>query len=316
MVAWLQEDKQQNEVLHQEIKQLEEALEQEEICQQQRKKEAEAPGTVLPEVVEAQLVRGRACASPCPGQRGSRWGEGSREVTATHGLYSCARRRPGAPCNSRCPDPAAVLDKCPCSVLTCRRETCWRGDAASFTGCSECPHGSPVPCGPLPGSRWDGPDTCSSRQGSQAAGEPLAGCGLCSLEVLSIGFPWAGVFSQAGGLPYPTLPKGAMRNVWGGSPWGSQNDLLHPEGKMGLGCIHPALSLVPLQPHRTLCLLLVGLQLAVGFALAAAVLYASWYDPELFYRLLLRVLCEETYAHLAYALGEILPVVSEGLLPF
>ncbi|XP_074995493.1 uncharacterized protein LOC142077326 isoform X2 [Calonectris borealis] len=67
---------------------------------------------------------------------------------------------------------------------------------------------------------------------------------------------------------------------------------------------------------QTLCLLLVGLQLAVGFALAAAVLYAAWYDPELFYRLLLRVLCEETYAHLAYALGEILPVVSEGLLPF
>ncbi|KAM6038692.1 uncharacterized protein LJ206_020637 [Theristicus caerulescens] len=32
---------------------------------------------------------------------------------------------------------------------------------------------------------------------------------------------------------------------------------------------------------RTLCLLWVGLQLAVGFALAAAVLYASWYDPEL-----------------------------------
>ncbi|XP_074989724.1 uncharacterized protein LOC142073628 [Calonectris borealis] len=174
MVAWLQEDKQQNEVvlkglgengwvptgpgvggsekggsglrdsdpsfsqvLHQEIKQLEEALEQEEICQQQRKKEAEAPGTVLPEVVEAQLERDML-----------------------------ARRR---------------------------------------------------------------------------------------------------------GFIY----------------W-----------------------------LQTLCLLLVGLQLAVGFALAAAVLYASWYDPELFYRLLLRVLCEETYAHLAYALGEILPVVSEGLLPF
>ncbi|KAM6038715.1 uncharacterized protein LJ206_020665 [Theristicus caerulescens] len=31
----------------------------------------------------------------------------------------------------------------------------------------------------------------------------------------------------------------------------------------------------------TLCLLWVGLQLAVGFALAAVVLYASWYDPEL-----------------------------------
>ncbi|XP_059688593.1 uncharacterized protein LOC132320330 [Gavia stellata] len=67
---------------------------------------------------------------------------------------------------------------------------------------------------------------------------------------------------------------------------------------------------------RRLCLLLVGLQLAVGFSLAAAVLYASWYDPKLFYRLLLRMLPEETYAHLAYAQGKILPVVSEGLLPF
>ncbi|KAM6231352.1 uncharacterized protein M6G45_015627 isoform 2-T2 [Spheniscus humboldti] len=67
---------------------------------------------------------------------------------------------------------------------------------------------------------------------------------------------------------------------------------------------------------QTLCLLLVGLELVVGFALAAAVLYASWYDREFFYRLLLRVLPEETYTHLAYALGRILPVVSEGLLPF
>ena len=85
---------------------------------------------------------------------------------------------------------------------------------------------------------------------------------------------------------------------------------------MGLGCIHPALSPIPLLPCRTLCLLLVSLELAIGFALAAAVLYASWFDPELFYRLLLRVLCEETYVDLAYALGKILPVVSEGLLPF
>ncbi|XP_075597531.1 uncharacterized protein LOC142599860 isoform X2 [Balearica regulorum gibbericeps] len=65
-----------------------------------------------------------------------------------------------------------------------------------------------------------------------------------------------------------------------------------------------------------LCLLLLGLQLAVGFALAAAVLYAASYDPELFYRLLPHLLCEETYTHLAYALGKILPVASEGLLPF
>ena len=107
-----------------------------------------------------------------------------------------------------------------------------------------------------------------------------------------------------------------MSNSWGGSPWGSRNGPLHPAGKMGLGCIHPALTPIPLLPRRTLCLLLVSLELAIGFALAAAVLYASWFDPELFYRLLLRVLCEETYVDLAYALGKILPVVSEGLLPF
>ena len=64
------------------------------------------------------------------------------------------------------------------------------------------------------------------------------------------------------------------------------------------------------------CALLGCLELAIGFTLAAAVLYASWFDAELFYRLLLRVLCEETYVDLAYALGKILPVVSEGLLPF
>ncbi|GAB0208157.1 hypothetical protein GRJ2_003281400 [Grus japonensis] len=67
---------------------------------------------------------------------------------------------------------------------------------------------------------------------------------------------------------------------------------------------------------QILCLLLVGLQLAVGFALGAAVLYASSYDPELIYHLLPRVLCHETYTDLAYALGKILPVASEGLLPF
>lgn len=84
---------------------------------------------------------------------------------------------------------------------------------------------------------------------------------------------------------------------------------------MGLGCIPPALSLIPLLPHRTLCLLCVCLLLAVSFALAAGVLYASWYDPELFYRLLLRLLSEEAYVKLAYRLGKLLPVVSEGLLP-
>ena len=107
-----------------------------------------------------------------------------------------------------------------------------------------------------------------------------------------------------------------MRKGWGGSPWGSQHGPLQPTGKMGLGCIHPARSHIPLLPHRTLVLLLVSLQLAAGFALAAAVLYAHSYDPEFFYRLLLRLLPEETYTNLAYTLGKILPVASEGLLPF
>ncbi|KAM6394951.1 uncharacterized protein O9250_013411 [Rhynochetos jubatus] len=67
---------------------------------------------------------------------------------------------------------------------------------------------------------------------------------------------------------------------------------------------------------QTLCLLLVGLQLAVGFALAAAMLYASRYDRELFHRLLGPVLPRVTYAELAQGLGNILTVSSEGLLPF
>ncbi|GAB0206437.1 hypothetical protein GRJ2_003109300 [Grus japonensis] len=65
-----------------------------------------------------------------------------------------------------------------------------------------------------------------------------------------------------------------------------------------------------------LCLFLVSLQLAASFALVAVVLYASWCDPELFYHLLSRVLSQENYTALAYALGKILPVASEGLLPF
>ncbi|XP_075597542.1 uncharacterized protein LOC142599694 isoform X2 [Balearica regulorum gibbericeps] len=196
------------------------------------------------------------------------------------------------------------------------RGTCWQGDVASRIGCSECPLW--VPWGPLPGSGCDGPHTCSSRRGSQvqAAGELLAGCGLCRWRVLSVRLPWAGAFSQACGVSCPTLPEAATRNGWGGSPRDSQDSPLHPIGKMGWRCIHPALSPIPLLPHRILCLLLLGLQLAVGFALAAAVLYAASYDPELFYRLLPHLLCEETYTHLAYALGKILPVASEGLLPF
>ncbi|XP_029899138.2 uncharacterized protein LOC115353625 [Aquila chrysaetos chrysaetos] len=57
IASWLKEDKQENEVLRQEIRNLEETLEEEEGCQYQRKKEAEMPETVLPKVVEAQLER-------------------------------------------------------------------------------------------------------------------------------------------------------------------------------------------------------------------------------------------------------------------
>ncbi|XP_052656321.1 uncharacterized protein LOC128147621 [Harpia harpyja] len=67
---------------------------------------------------------------------------------------------------------------------------------------------------------------------------------------------------------------------------------------------------------QTLLLLLVSLELVISFAVAAAVLYASCYHPGLFCRLLPRVLPEEAYADLAYAVGKILPAVSEGLLPF
>ncbi|XP_054658818.1 uncharacterized protein LOC129196037 [Grus americana] len=137
MKAWLQADKQENEALRQEIKKLEEALEQEETCQRQSKEEAEAPGTVLPEAMEAQLERD--------------------------------------------------------------------------------------------------------------------------------------MLVRRGGFMY----------------W-----------------------------LQILCLFLVSLQLAAGFALVAVVLYASWCDPELFYHLLSRVLSQENYTALAYALGKILPVASEGLLPF
>lgn len=94
----------------------------------------------------------------------------------------------------------------------------------------------------------------------------------------------------------------------------SERPRRRPVGKTGLGCIQPALSPIPLVPHRTLGLLLVGLQLAGGFALAAALLYASWYGPKLFCRLLLHVLPGETYRNLAYALGKM--VLREGLLPF
>ncbi|XP_075597530.1 uncharacterized protein LOC142599860 isoform X1 [Balearica regulorum gibbericeps] len=285
MKAWLQEDKRYNEVLRQEIGQLEEAVEQEEIWGAQSLPGVGYVWKGTPRVAVEVRNSSNQALLPAGSSRGRR-----RQ----------RRRR-----------------------LCCRRwwkhswrGTCWQGDVASRIGCSECPLW--VPWGPLPGSGCDGPHTCSSRRGSQvqAAGELLAGCGLCRWRVLSVRLPWAGAFSQACGVSCPTLPEAATRNGWGGSPRDSQDSPLHPIGKMGWRCIHPALSPIPLLPHRILCLLLLGLQLAVGFALAAAVLYAASYDPELFYRLLPHLLCEETYTHLAYALGKILPVASEGLLPF
>lgn len=90
---------------------------------------------------------------------------------------------------------------------------------------------------------------------------------------------------------------------------------LRPSGKMGLGRIRPAPSPVPLLPPRTLCVLLAGLQLAVSFALAAAVLYASWHDPELCARLLSLVPPEESCTSLAYDMGKVLLMASEGLWP-
>lgn len=193
--------------------------------------------TVLPEVVEARLVRGK-----------SLWVSLERGV---HGGASHARAtlpRKATPCNSSCPGRAAVLDKCPCSVLTCRRGTSGPGDAVSVTGCSECPH-----------------------------------------RVMG----WTP--APAGGAP-PSL--------------------------LGLGCIHPALSPILLLPHRTLLLLFVGLELAIIFAVAAAMLYASWYDPEVFHRLLpdeayANLTCMlEAYANLACMLGKTIRAASEGLLPF
>nr|XP_021139098.1 uncharacterized protein LOC110356509 isoform X2 [Columba livia] len=67
---------------------------------------------------------------------------------------------------------------------------------------------------------------------------------------------------------------------------------------------------------QMLCVLFVIPELVVLFFLAAAVLYASCCNAELLYHLLLHVLHEETYYNMAYALGRILTVVSEGPLPF
>lgn len=62
-------------------------------------------------------------------------------------------------------------------------------------------------------------------------------------------------------------------------------------------------------------MLLAGLQLAASLALAAAVLYASWHDPELCSRLLSLVPPEESCPSLAYELGKALLTASAGLGP-
>lgn len=50
--------------------------------------------------------------------------------------------------------------------------------------------------------------------------------------------------------------------------------------------------------------------------LGVAVLYASCYDQEFFYHLLLHVLPEDTYTDLVYFLEDTLSLVSEGVLPY
>lgn len=77
-----------------------------------------------------------------------------------------------------------------------------------------------------------------------------------------------------------------------------------------------ASSILPcLLPHRRLSLILVSLELAIGFCLAAAVVYTLCLNPEFFYCVLMYVLPEQTYSNLVSALGRIFPVVSERLLP-
>lgn len=70
-----------------------------------------------------------------------------------------------------------------------------------------------------------------------------------------------------------------------------------------------------LLPRRTICVILVCLQLLLIVVLGSAVLYAQHFDQELFYRLLPRVLPRATYASLAYFASSTLRVVCDGLLP-
>ncbi|KAI6059222.1 SUN domain-containing protein 3-like protein [Aix galericulata] len=60
----------------------------------------------------------------------------------------------------------------------------------------------------------------------------------------------------------------------------------------------------------TFCLIFVCLELAVLFMLGIVVLYASCYDQEFFYHLLLHVLPEDTYADLVYFLEDTLSLTT------
>lgn len=84
---------------------------------------------------------------------------------------------------------------------------------------------------------------------------------------------------------------------------------------MGAGCVQPALFPALFLPHRTFCLIFLCVELAVTFMLGVAVLYASYYDREFFYHLLLQVLPEDIFTDLAHFLEETPSLVSEGVLP-
>ncbi|XP_072217236.1 uncharacterized protein [Excalfactoria chinensis] len=66
---------------------------------------------------------------------------------------------------------------------------------------------------------------------------------------------------------------------------------------------------------QTICLILVCLQLLLVAVLGFALFYARYYDQELLYRLLLRVLPQPMYAPVAYFASRTLRVVCDGLLP-
>ncbi|KAM9177103.1 uncharacterized protein V3H86_010934 [Mergus octosetaceus] len=76
----LQEEEEQTKVLCQELRPLQEDIEETEIehawQQHQMEVQAVTQGGVMPEVLEAQLVRGRTRVNPCPCQHGAPKGQG------------------------------------------------------------------------------------------------------------------------------------------------------------------------------------------------------------------------------------------------